>query len=152
MFVLSAFVELEKDGAGGIAILPAAPVRTLTRDVEHRYRQDSDFYYLTGFPEPEAVAAEPEPATSEPQVADNEVRLSLEFSGDCWTEISDATGRRLFFEMGRAGDTVSLAGAAPFEVLFGNVDNVAVQVNGSDFQLSSTNPGGRTARMTIMTP
>ena len=50
------------------------------------------------------------------------------------------------------GDTVSLAGAAPFEVLFGNVDNVAVQVNGSDFPLSSTNPGGRTARMTIMTP
>jgi Xaa-Pro aminopeptidase len=44
-------------GAGGIAILPAAPIRTLTRDVEHRYRQDSDFYYLTGFPEPKAVAA-----------------------------------------------------------------------------------------------
>ncbi len=43
-------------GAEGIAILPAAPVRTRTRDVEHRYRQDSDFYYLTGFPEPEAVA------------------------------------------------------------------------------------------------
>ena len=43
-------------GADGIAILPAAPVRMLTRDVEHRYRQDSDFYYLTGFPEPEAVA------------------------------------------------------------------------------------------------
>jgi Xaa-Pro aminopeptidase len=43
-------------GEEGIAILPAAPVRTRTRDVEHRYRQDSDFYYLTGFPEPEAVA------------------------------------------------------------------------------------------------
>ena len=43
-------------GADGIAILPAAPIRMLTRDVEHRYRQDSDFYYLTGFPEPEAVA------------------------------------------------------------------------------------------------
>ncbi|MDH3587299.1 MAG: aminopeptidase P N-terminal domain-containing protein, partial [Gammaproteobacteria bacterium] len=43
-------------GAEGIAILPAAPVRTRTRDVEHRYRQDSDFYYLTGFAEPEAVA------------------------------------------------------------------------------------------------
>ena len=43
-------------GAGGIAILPAAPVRTRSRDVEYRYRQDSDFYYLTGFAEPEAVA------------------------------------------------------------------------------------------------
>ena len=43
-------------GEGGIAILPAAPVRTRSRDVEYRYRQDSDFYYLTGFAEPEAVA------------------------------------------------------------------------------------------------
>jgi Xaa-Pro aminopeptidase len=43
-------------GEGGIAILPAAPVRTRTRDIEHRYRQDSDFYYLTGFAEPDAVA------------------------------------------------------------------------------------------------
>lgn len=43
-------------GTGGIAILPAAPVRTRTRDVEYRFRQDSDFYYLTGFDEPSAVA------------------------------------------------------------------------------------------------
>jgi Xaa-Pro aminopeptidase len=43
-------------GEGGIAILPAAPVRTRTRDVEYRFRQDSDFYYLTGFDEPSAVA------------------------------------------------------------------------------------------------
>lgn len=43
-------------GKGGIAILPSAPTRTRNRDVEHAYRQDSDFHYLTGFPEPEAVA------------------------------------------------------------------------------------------------
>ncbi|MDJ0917059.1 MAG: Xaa-Pro aminopeptidase [Woeseiaceae bacterium] len=43
-------------GHGGIAILPAAPQQPRSRDVEHRYRQDSDFYYLTGFDEPEAVA------------------------------------------------------------------------------------------------
>ena len=43
-------------GSGGIAILPAAPVKTRSRDVEYRFRQDSDFYYLTGFAEPDAVA------------------------------------------------------------------------------------------------
>jgi len=43
-------------GDGGIAILPAAPVRTRSRDVEYRFRQDSDFFYLTGFAEPDAVA------------------------------------------------------------------------------------------------
>jgi len=43
-------------GMGGIAILPSAPVRLRSRDVEYRFRQDSDFYYLTGFAEPDAVA------------------------------------------------------------------------------------------------
>ena len=43
-------------GEDGIAILPSAPVRTRSRDVEYRYRQDSDFYYLTGYPEPDSVA------------------------------------------------------------------------------------------------
>jgi len=42
-------------GTGGIAILPAAPVRIRSRDVEYRFRQDSDFYYLSGFAEPDAV-------------------------------------------------------------------------------------------------
>ncbi len=43
-------------GKGGVAILPAAPVKIRNRDNEHAYRQDSDFHYLTGFDEPESVA------------------------------------------------------------------------------------------------
>lgn len=42
-------------GKESIAILPAAPMRSRNRDVEHKYRQDSDFLYLSDFPEPEAV-------------------------------------------------------------------------------------------------
>jgi Xaa-Pro aminopeptidase len=40
---------------GAAAILPAAPVALRNGDSEYEYRQDSDFYYLTGFGEPEAV-------------------------------------------------------------------------------------------------
>jgi len=40
-----------------VALLPAAPEAPRNRDVYYPYRQDSDFYYLTGFPEPEAIAA-----------------------------------------------------------------------------------------------
>ncbi len=43
-------------GDDGVALLPSAPVRTRSRDVAYAYRQDSDFYYLTGFAEPDAVA------------------------------------------------------------------------------------------------
>ena len=34
---------------------PSAPIRTRSRDVEYRYRQDSDFLYLTGFNEHDAL-------------------------------------------------------------------------------------------------
>ncbi|WP_457670677.1 Xaa-Pro aminopeptidase [Thiolapillus sp.] len=43
-------------GKGSIAILPAAATRLRNSDVHYPYRPDSDFYYLTGFAEPEAVA------------------------------------------------------------------------------------------------
>ncbi len=40
-----------------IAIVAAAPEKPRSRDTDYPYRQDSDFYYLSGFPEPEAVLA-----------------------------------------------------------------------------------------------
>ncbi len=43
-------------GVGGIAIQPTAPERVRNRDVFFPHRPDSDFFYLTGFPEPEAIA------------------------------------------------------------------------------------------------
>lgn len=43
-------------GEDAAALIPAAPERVRNRDVEYPFRQDSDFLYLTGFPEPEAMA------------------------------------------------------------------------------------------------
>lgn len=42
---------------GSIAIIPSARMLTRSRDSEYPFRQDSDFYYLTGFDEPDAVLA-----------------------------------------------------------------------------------------------
>jgi Xaa-Pro aminopeptidase len=47
------FIEAIGDA---LAILPSAPVAVRSADVEFIYRQDNDFYYLTGFTEPESVA------------------------------------------------------------------------------------------------
>jgi Xaa-Pro aminopeptidase len=44
-------------GKGAIAILPTAPEVIRNRDAHFAFRPDSDFHYLTGFAEPEAVAA-----------------------------------------------------------------------------------------------
>ena len=42
-------------GKGNIAILSSASEQTRNRDVDFPFRQDSDFLYLTGFNEPDAV-------------------------------------------------------------------------------------------------
>lgn len=39
-----------------VAIIPAAREATRSNDTQYRYRQDSDFFYLTGFEEPESIA------------------------------------------------------------------------------------------------
>ena len=44
-----------KQMGDGIAIFPAAPTSIRSQDVEYRYRQNNDLYYLTGFPEPESL-------------------------------------------------------------------------------------------------
>ena len=46
---------IERMEPGSIAVLGAAPERVRSRDVHHAYRQDSDFYYLTGFAEAQAL-------------------------------------------------------------------------------------------------
>jgi Xaa-Pro aminopeptidase len=39
----------------GVVVVPTAPERPRNRDSHYPFRYDSYFYYLTGFPEPEAV-------------------------------------------------------------------------------------------------
>jgi Xaa-Pro aminopeptidase len=46
---------MELIGPNGIAVVASAPERVRSRDTLFPYRPDSDFYYLTGFAEPEAV-------------------------------------------------------------------------------------------------
>jgi Xaa-Pro aminopeptidase len=47
---------MERLGQDSVAIISSAPEATRSNDTNYRYRQNSDFYYLTGFDEPEAIA------------------------------------------------------------------------------------------------
>jgi cytoskeleton protein RodZ len=92
------------------------------------------------------VEVEPEP---EPPVDDGQLHMLVTYSGDCWTEITDASGRRLLFALGKDGRTVELSGAEPFNVLFGNPGNVSLRVNGQDYELPATNRPDRPMRLTV---
>ena len=47
---------MQRIGKGNIALLASSATKVRNRDVHYPYRQDSDFYYLTGFSEPDALA------------------------------------------------------------------------------------------------
>ncbi len=46
---------IEKMGSGGVAIFASRPPATWNHDTEYIYRPDPNFYYLTGFEEPESI-------------------------------------------------------------------------------------------------
>lgn len=47
---------MQRIGTGNIALLGSSSTKIRNRDVHYPFRQDSDFYYLTGFSEPDALA------------------------------------------------------------------------------------------------
>ena len=51
----AAVLEQMRAVGGGVAIIPTAPEVMRNADADYPYRHDSYFYYLTGFPEPEAM-------------------------------------------------------------------------------------------------
>ena len=90
---------------------------------------------------------------SEPLVEDvsllPQVHVELSFSGDCWTEVSDASGRRLFYDLGTAGRVVALAGDEPLQIVLGNSENVSINVEGRDYPISDYVRRGSLTRLTI---
>ena len=85
------------------------------------------------------------PAAAEPA----QVTVSLEFTEDCWTEVTDSAGERLLFNLGRAGSSVTVSGTPPLSVLLGSADGVTVTVDGQDYPIRDADRRGRTASLTL---
>jgi cytoskeleton protein RodZ len=80
---------------------------------------------------------------------ENSVQLRMSYSGDCWTEVTDATGRHLFFDLGRSGRVINVSGEAPLRMLLGDSSNVRIEVNGTDYNLPPTSNADNTLSFTI---
>lgn len=91
---------------------------------------------------PQAVAAQPTP------VAAGEARVSVTYSADCWTQLTDATGKVLFSALKRKGDTLELAGKPPFELRLGYARGAQVSYNGAAVDVSPF-VSGETARIKL---
>lgn len=88
---------------------------------------------------PQPAPAAPSPATSAatsaapaaPVSTADQIRMRIEFNDESWTEIYDATGKRLMFGLGESGKVRTLSGTPPLRVTLGNASAVTVQVNDS---------------------
>lgn len=85
-----------------------------------------------GTPPAAAPAAEPAPA---PPPAQDVGRLVVRLTHDSWVEVYDREGKRLYFNLARAGDTLDLRGRPPIRVLLGYSRDAQVEYNGEPFDL-----------------
>lgn len=66
-----------------------------------------------------------------------------------WIEVYDATGKRLYYDLAPAGDSVNVSGTGPLQVFLGNSPGVSVQLNGEPFDQTSYMRADNTARFKL---
>ncbi len=91
----------------------------------------------------EVVMAE-EPSTS----ASSDNLLTMSFSSDCWVQVKDASGKTLVTGIKQAGQTVSLNGQKPLQVILGAPEGVTMTFASEPVDLSGYT-SGKVARFTL---
>lgn len=93
--------------------------------------------------------ADPDPVAEASSVL-SQVHVELVFTGECWTEVTDASGRRLFYDLGTSGRVVQVTGDEPLQLLLGASQNVSIAVDGRDYPIPDSARRGAIARLTIL--
>lgn len=75
--------------------------------------------------------------------------LVMNFSKECWLEVSDATGKKLFSGIQRSGGKLSLTGTAPYRLKIGAPGAVQIQYQGQPVDLSRFIRTNQVARLTV---
>jgi len=91
--------------------------------------------------EPVSVAAAPEA-----EGATAALEIELRFTEDSWTEITGASGERLFYGLASAGREERILTAGEVSVRLGNAGGVSIRVNGEPFAYP---PGSRRGSLAV---
>ena len=75
--------------------------------------------------------------------------LVMNFTADCWLEVSDATGKKLFSGVQRKDANLNLAGQAPYKLKIGAPAAVQIQYQGKPVDLSRFIRTNQVARLTL---
>ena len=103
-------------------------------------------------PVPAPTVAAPVVAASAPTVAAAPVagqgQVQLQFTADCWTQVTDGTGKVLLSGLKRKGENVSVSGKPPFAVRLGFARGAQVSYNGQVVDVAPFT-SGETARLKL---
>lgn len=75
--------------------------------------------------------------------------LVMNFTADCWLEVTDATGKKLFSGMQRKDGSLNLTGQAPYKLKIGAPAAVQIQYQGKPVDLSRFIRTNQVARLTL---
>lgn len=112
-----------------VAEVPAAPVSAALPSVT---------------PVVEAPVSAPAPV----QAAAGQALVNIQFTANCWTQLTDANGKVLFSALKRAGESLELAGKPPLELRLGFARGAQVSYNGQVVDVAPYT-SGETARMKL---
>jgi len=104
---------------------------------------------------PAATAAPVAPVTAAPAAASEPApvpagsgKVAIQFTADCWTQVSDGNGKVLFSAIKRKGDNLELTGKPPFAVRLGFARGAQVSYNGQAVDVAPFT-SGETARLKL---
>ncbi len=83
------------------------------------------------------------------QPAANANALVMNFTHECWLEVADVTGKKLFSGTQRSGGKLSLSGTAPYRLKIGAPGAVQIQYQGKPVDLSRFVRNNQVARLTV---
>lgn len=98
-------------------------------------------------PAPSAPATEP-PAATTVVAAAGEGVVRLQFTANCWTQLTDADGKVLLSALKRNGESLELRGKAPLELRLGYASGAHVSYNGQAVDIAPFTHG-ETARLKL---
>ena len=107
--------------------VPAAPAPTVTAPV---------------------VAATPAPTAEAAAPAAGDGQVQLQFTADCWAQVTDGRGKVLFSGLKHKGDSVSVSGKPPLAVRLGVARAAQVSYNGQPVDIAPFT-SGETARLKL---
>lgn len=141
-----AAAETPVDPAGAVVTAPAAPAVVPVPNAAQA---------LVVAPTPAPTPASPVAPTTAPAVPASAVTpaagagvVGLQFNADCWTQVTDATGKVLVSGLKRKGENLQVSGKPPLAVRLGFARGASVTYNGEPVDIAPFT-SGETARLKL---